>query len=572
MSKLQLLTLFVVVLPVALLTSYSSAPRRTDAVLLSASVSQGENVGAVAARARAEGFDVTATYNDIHAFEVTASAGDASAIVRLQRVQGVRFAEQVRTVVSADFPSDTLYGQESQYLQEIGAPAAWNITQGQPNIVVAVIDTGVDVQHSDLQANMWVNAREVPNNGVDDDGNGCTDDVNGCSFVSDSSPGCQNVSNGYVNDDIGHGTFVSSVLAGAANGTGVVGVARNVRIMAVKVLDCHGAGDTVATARGVTYAVQNGARIINMSLGGLDQSQILEDAINDAVARGVVVVAAAGNDGTSQIAFPARLPNVISVGATRVDGLTRAVFSDWGPQVDVVAAGENIVGAVPQSRCDYLFNCLPQGPWAVSSGTSFSTPQVAGLAALMLSLNPGLTPSQVRSIIENSATALPAAGQPEWAGNGRANMLAALQSVQGNRPPGDPCTVASVVDGDTFTCSSGLTVRMLGITAPAVGQCGGEWAKAALANIFLTPGRTVYLRYDVGRTSAGATLAAPLWRGADGNDYNLSIVMAFVGLARATPVGTGNFLYQQWASDSEHWAQTAQWNMWAPGKPFRGGC
>lgn len=152
-------------------------------------------------------------------------------------------------------------------------------------------------------------------------------------------------------------------------------------------------------------------------------------------------------------------------------------------------------------------------------------------------------------------------------------MAAALRAVQQNRPAGDPCVVQSVIDGDTFVCNGGRQVRMLQIDAPDLGQCGGDWAKAALAFIFLTPGRTVYLQYDATRVdSQGRTLASPVWRGNDGADYNLSIVMVYAGLAEAADVGAGNVRLKDWALASETWARAAQWNMWAPGKPFNGGC
>jgi endonuclease YncB( thermonuclease family) len=152
-------------------------------------------------------------------------------------------------------------------------------------------------------------------------------------------------------------------------------------------------------------------------------------------------------------------------------------------------------------------------------------------------------------------------------------MAAALRAVQANRPPGEPCVVESVSDGETFTCAGGRQVRMLYMDAPDLGQCGGDWAKAAAQFIFLRPGSTVYLRRDlVGTDAQGRTLAAPLWRGNDGVDYNLSIVMVFVGLARAAEVGAGNVVYRDWAAGSEYWAAAARWNMWAPGKPFTGGC
>jgi serine protease len=249
------------------------------------------------------------------------------------------------------------------------------------------------------------------------------------------------------------------------------------------------------------------------------------------------------------------------------------VFSASGPGIDVVAVGQGIVGAVPRNRCFSFVPCLGGAPYGKADGTSFSTPQVAGLAALLLSQRRDLTPAQLTDIIRGSATAVPDGDRPGWAGAGRINMPAALRMAAGGPPPaGDPCTVARVLDGDTFECAGGRRVRMLQIDAPDVGQCGGDWAKAAQQYIFLTPGRVVYLRYDRLQQEGGFTYAAPIWRGNDGQDYNLSIVMAYVGLARAAQVGAGNVAYFDWARASEAWAAAAQWNMWAPGKTFNGGC
>jgi subtilisin family serine protease len=528
----------------------------------------------VASDIEARGGVVTNEYQDLHGLEARVPGRDDAALLSLRSIAGVRYAEAVVPLGTRDTPPDPLFGDQSSYLSAVNAPAAWNISTGNPGIVVAVVDTGVDVTHPNLQPNIWQNPHEIPNNGIDDDGNGCVDDVNGCSFVSDSSPGCQNVTNGFINDDIGHGTFVAGIIGAAANRTGIVGVARNVRIMPVKVLDCFGRGDSVATARGIVYAARNGARVINLSLGGLDDAQVVTDAIAEAIGDGALVVAAAGNDGTPALDFPARLPEVLAVGAAAAGNAgTRAAFSNYGTGIDVVAVGEHIVGPVPRSRCFVFLPCLSLGAWAKGDGTSFSAPQISGLAALMLSLNPALSPTQLTNVIDESATALPPASTPGWAGNGRANMLAALQSVQGNRPPGDACTVATIVDGESFTCTDGRTVRMLQMSTPLGNECGASWAKAALQYIFLTPGRTVYLRYDVSRgDGSGRTLAAPLWRGAEGIDYNLAVLMVSVGLARAADVGSGNTLFDTWAHDSETWASTARWNMWAPGQAFAGGC
>jgi endonuclease YncB( thermonuclease family) len=138
-------------------------------------------------------------------------------------------------------------------------------------------------------------------------------------------------------------------------------------------------------------------------------------------------------------------------------------------------------------------------------------------------------------------------------------------------PPTDSCVVKRVIDGDTFECEGGPTVRMLQIDAPEKGKCGGGWATAALQNIFLPVGRRVRLTYDQVRTDRfGRTLAAPIATGTDGAEYNLSIIMVYVGLAKAAYYGDNAGLLD-WARASETWARNAQWNMWAPGGPYNGG-
>lgn len=559
-----------VALAVVIVAAAGRTPDRGPSRVVVA-VAPGAALAPVAADLEARGYPARESLDDLHALVVMAPA-DAENLRRIEAVPGVRYAEAVAPVSVADTPSDPLFSRQNAYLYPENAPAAWDIEKGQPGVVVAVVDTGVDIRHEDLQANIWTNPNEVPNNGYDDDGNGCVDDVNGCSFVSDSSPGCQNVTNGFVNDDIGHGTFVSGVIAAAANDRGIVGVARGVRIMPVKVLDCYGSGDSVAAARGMLYAVRNGASIINMSLGGLEDAGVMRDAVAQATAAGVLVVAATGNE-NGPVAFPARIPAVLAVGALASSADRRASFSNYGPEVDVVAVGEEIVSTLPGPLCFTFLPCIGGEPYATGSGTSFSTPQVAGLAALMRSMKPSLSPAQIINIIRSTATPLPDGNTPGWAGAGRINMVKALRAVQDDRPAGDPCVIASVEDGDSFTCQGGQRVRMLQIDAPDLGQCGGDWAKAALQYIFLTPGRIVYLQYDATRTDAqGRTLAAPIWRGPDGADYNLSIVMVYVGLAHAADVGAGNVAFHDWAVASQTWASAARWNMWEPGKTFNGGC
>jgi len=153
--------------------------------------------------------------------------------------------------------------------------------------------------------------------------------------------------------------------------------------------------------------------------------------------------------------------------------------------------------------------------------------------------------------------------------------LAASLALLGSTPPAEAarssCVVDRVIDGDTFVCDDGAHVRMLQINAPELSACGGAWAGAALRNIFLRPGTHVRLDHDKVLTDRyGRDLAAPIVVGTDGAEYNISIVMVYVGLAKAAYYGD-NAQYLEWARGSETWARTAQWNMWAPGGPFNGG-
>jgi len=291
-----------------------------------------------------------------------------------------------------------------------------------------VLDTGIDLSHPDLQGRIWTNPAGGANATPDFDGSGCVNDLHGCAFVSDPSPGCAAASGGNVEDDLGHGTFVSGIIAANANRAGMVGVARGVTILPVKVLDCQGGGDSLAVAQGILYAAKAGARIVNISLGGPADSAILREAVRIAHDQyDVLVVAASGNTGADGVAYPARYPKVLAVGAasgTNPD--LRATFSTTGPEIDVVAIGQGIIGTVPKSSCGSFLPCLAAGPYAVGDGTSFAAPQVTGLVALMLSHAPALTADALLSIVKVTADPVPPGDRPDWAGAGRIDMLQAL--------------------------------------------------------------------------------------------------------------------------------------------------
>ncbi|MHC4545891.1 MAG: S8 family serine peptidase, partial [Planctomycetota bacterium] len=233
---------------------------------------------------------------------------------------------------------------------DIDAPEAWDIATGVPDgsdIIVGVIDSGIDYLHPDLAGNMWVNPGEIPNNDVDDDGNGYVDDVHGYDFYQDD---------GDPSDAAGHGTHVSGIIAGVGdNGIGVAGVNWRCKLMALRFLNAQGSGSTVEAIEAVNYGVANGAKILNNSWGGGGYSQSLETAITDARDQGVLFVAAAGNSGIDNDSWPHYpssydVSNVIAVAATDVND-SRASFSSFGAEsVDVGAPGVGILSTFPTFR------------------------------------------------------------------------------------------------------------------------------------------------------------------------------------------------------------------------------
>jgi subtilisin family serine protease len=293
---------------------------------------------------------------------------------------------------------------------DIAATAAWEVTTG-GDVVVGVIDSGMDLTHPDLAANLWINPGEIAGNGIDDDGNGFIDDMHGWDFVDgDNDP----------SDVFGHGTQVAGVIGAVGNnGLGVVGVAWQTKLMVLRILDDAGFGSTADAIEAIEYAEMMGVPLTNNSWGGDAYSQALNDAISAAGTTGMSLVMAAGNsnlnnDQTPHYPSDYEAPNIISVAATDVRD-RRASFSNFGlTSVDLGAPGVSI-----------RTTSLGAGYTSVS-GTSMATPHVSGIAALVLARFSGLSPAQVKSRL--LAGAEPAS---ELAGitvtGGRANALAALE-------------------------------------------------------------------------------------------------------------------------------------------------
>ena len=277
---------------------------------------------------------------------------------------------------------------------DIHAPEAWTITQGNSQIVVALIDTGADYNHPDLAQNIWSNPGEISGNGVDDDNNGYLDDVRGWNFVTD---------NNNPMDDHFHGTHCAGTIGAAGNNNiGVTGVNWQVKIIPLKFLSSSGGGMLSDAVDAVRYATHAGARLISNSWGGGGYSQSLKDAIDDAAAAGILFVAAAGNDSSDNDATPSypasySSANVLAVAAT--DHTDRiAGFSNYGrTSVHLAAPGVGIFSTFPTVATAAMTSYGLPTSYARISGTSMATPHVAGAAALALAQNPGLSMSELRT-------------------------------------------------------------------------------------------------------------------------------------------------------------------------------
>ncbi|PIR94733.1 hypothetical protein COT95_02590, partial [Candidatus Falkowbacteria bacterium CG10_big_fil_rev_8_21_14_0_10_37_6] len=193
-------------------------------------------------------------------------------------------------------PNDPYYN-EQWYLDKIGAPQAWGIKNTSPNVIVAVLDTGVDINHPDLEANIWINNGEIADNGIDDDNNGYIDDINGWDFYDDIADPKPKFTQGFSEIGLNHGTIVAGIIAAEGNNNfGITGVTWSAKIMPLKVLSDSGEGDTGDVIQAIDYAIDNGADIINLSFVGGIFEKSLEEAIRRAYDAGVIVVAAAGNE------------------------------------------------------------------------------------------------------------------------------------------------------------------------------------------------------------------------------------------------------------------------------------
>jgi subtilisin family serine protease len=439
--------------------------------------------------------------------------GDGDAVARvLAQHPAVASAEHDATVRLAFTPNDAYYTTDpyaslGQWgIRKALVDRGWDLVRGSPSITVAILDTGIDPDHPDLA--------------------GAT--VPGAAFITQPSSGCEA---GVTRDDNSHGTHVAGIVAANGNnGSGVAGVAFGSKVMGMKVLDCTGVGSLSDVANGLVWAVDQGAKVVNLSLGSPFDSSTLRSAVSYASLRGVLVVSAAGNCGTTgdrctnvnQTEYPAAYPEVISVGATDTDDSV-AFFSSRNATVDVSAPGRRIVSTTPTyathlSRRSTNPATLTYG---VFSGTSQASPFVAGLAALILSQEPSLSPAALFERLRSTSDDLGAAGRDDGYGSGRVNAFRAL-SVTSDRYGVTYDTAAlpkAAATGKPFAARIGATnTSSFTWRAAAPGEVTLRWSWTSAAGAALaTPAGAIALSADAAAGAAAifaGTITAPSTAGA----------------------------------------------------------
>lgn len=388
---------------------------------------------------------------------------------------GVAFAEPNGIARASFVPDDALYATDQWGPQKINCPAAWDITTGDPGVIIAIIDTGVNLTHPDLVGKT----------------------VAGYDFVNDDTD---------PSDDQGHGTHCAGIAAANTNNaTGIAGVGYNCSIMPVKVLGADGFGTYANIASGVDFAVANGAHVISMSLGGGGSSATLETAVNNAWANNILVVAAAGNSNTTAPSYPAYYASTIAVASTTTTD-ARSSFSNYGPWVDVAAPGSGII-STRFAGYDSL------------NGTSMACPHVAGLAGLLWSHLGTMTPvATIRQRIENNCDPV-----GNFVVKGRVNAFKALSDTGGSSPkvisatatprvirPGQRSRIIVTLDRNAPTGGTVVSIatssRAASIPSTARVLAGRKTVEINAVGLPTNTSRRMDMTFSVGRSSKGASI------------------------------------------------------------------
>ncbi|MEW6233584.1 MAG: S8 family serine peptidase [Chloroflexota bacterium] len=413
-------------------------------------------------------------------------------IAALKKNPTVQYAELNYIAYAIGTPSDTYFSYQWG-MAKINAPQAWDITTGISTTKIAILDTGIDADHEDL-ASKTVLRRNLTTSGTDD-------------------------------DLYGHGTHVAGIAAAATNnGIGVAGVGYNAVLMSYKVLGDDGVGSYSWLANGITWAADDGAKVINMSLAGLYPSQALQDAVNYAHGKGSLIVAAAGNcaqscwDPVSQRyltnpdMYPAAYANVVAVAATNQSDQW-ATFSEYRPYVDLAAPGVSIFSTLPNHSNWISTNYGYPLNYYYLQGTSMATPHVSGLAALIWTVAPDVTNDQVESIMESTAVDLGVVGRDDYFGWGRIDAYAAVKKASPTLSA-SPASLFYMADDTTDPGSKSVTVSNSAynqvITWAATVPTSTAWLTVTPTTGIATTSSPATLSVQASRPGAYGTYTSPI--------------------------------------------------------------
>ncbi len=332
----------------------------------------------------------------------------------------IEYAEPLYYVQTNATPNDPNFDKQTG-ISRTSLNSLLSLTPSQ-NTLVAVLDTGVDITHPDLQGQLYINPSEISNNGIDDDHNGYIDDISGYNFFNEG------IGNGSKNaeDQNGHGTHLAGIIAAKPNNNiGITGLNPRAKILNCKFLDANGRGTQLDAAIALYYAVNQGAKIINCSWGYTNYNTVLQNAIAYAIAHDVIVVAAAGNSGIKQLGYPAAFPKVIAVGSIDLNQHP-SYFSSQGTFVSYSTYGESIYSLAPRSG------------YAYKTGTSQSTAALSGIISLIYSMKPELTSAQIQNLLSQSLDDISPTGKDIYTGYGAINGIKLAASLGTSVPIEDP--------------------------------------------------------------------------------------------------------------------------------------
>jgi len=319
--------------------------------------------------------------------KITLNPGqDVEALAKtLSTETDIEYAEPNYKVAIMDLPNDPYYVNQT-YLSKTTLPFIWQLTI-QQQVLVAVVDTGVDYTHEDLVDAIAQNENEIPNNGIDDDNNGYIDDRFGYNFFQASS----GKGSSDPMDEQSHGTHLSGIIAAQTdNHLGISGINPDAKILPVRFLDADGSGTQLDGAMAIRYAVDRGAKIINCSWGYYKLNTALDEAIRYAIENGVIVIAAVGNTNTNILEYPSACTGVFGIASASSDS-SKAPYSTFGPQVDFMTYGSKV------------YSTLPNNQYGTKSGTSQAAAVMSGIVSRLLGCNPDLTAGALYELLRESA-------------------------------------------------------------------------------------------------------------------------------------------------------------------------